>query len=260
MTLFLIQVALSTNSIDRDLALKLDQATDTVDRLKETAHKAEATEALSKALDGEAKEVKRQVSACQASLSESQQASVVCQVSRSECERKLGASSDARELRDTIASLKEQCRAAAAGGVVIATSMLPSPVANHAYALTLAAEGGVPPLHWSLSGALPEGLLLDPDRGVISGIAKSTGKSDISVTVRDSSKEVSSNSRNLPIEVVQAGLPEQKAKSLSFPWWSWLLMLGPAVLWVVGKIRYKLWIADLHRRGVKVVQLDVPQD
>jgi hypothetical protein len=257
MTLFLIQLILSMNSIDRELVLKYDDAVSTVERMKEKAQKAEAAEALGRALDEEAKEARRQVTACQASLSDAQQSGVVCQVSRTECERKLGTSSDAKELRDTIATLKDQCRAAAAGGVVITTSMLPSPVANRAYSLTLAAEGGVPPLHWSLSGALPEGLLLDADRGVISGMAKSTGKSDISVTVRDSSKEVSSNSRSLPIEVVQAGLSEQKAKPLSFPWWSWLLMLGPAVLWVVGRIRYKLWVADLRRQGLAGKDINV---
>ena len=250
MTLFLIQVAMSTNSIDRDLALKLDQATDKVERLEESAQKAEANEALSKAWEGDAKEAKHQVTECQAKLSEAQQTGVICQVSKAECERNLGASGDAKELGKTIATLKEQCRAAAAGGVAITTSMLPSAVANRAYSLTLAAEGGVSPFHWSLSGALPEGLQLDPDRGVISGIAKSAGNSEISVTVRDSSKEVSSNSRGLSIDVLEAGMSEQSAQTASLPWWAWFLVLAPAILWVLDRIRRWLWIRELKSKGL----------
>src|SRR5271157_4346268 len=43
---------------------------------------------------------------------------------------------------------------------------LPEAIAGRPYAVALAATGGRGPLHWTLGGPLPEGLLFDPARGV----------------------------------------------------------------------------------------------
>ena len=52
----------------------------------------------------------------------------------------------------------------------ITTTSLPAATVGSAYNFVLAAQGGTPPYTWSLvSGTLPQGLLLDPSSGTITG-------------------------------------------------------------------------------------------
>jgi len=78
-----------------------------------------------------------------------------------------------------------------AGAVSITTtSPLPNGDANSPYKVTLNAIGGTPPYHWmsnSAQGALPLGLNLDPNAGVISGIPLSAGTSTFTVQAIDNS-------------------------------------------------------------------------
>ncbi len=61
-------------------------------------------------------------------------------------------------------------------------------VAGEPVAIRLEALGGTPPYSWSIeNGALPEGLVLDPASGVISGKAAASGTYPLLVRVRDSS-------------------------------------------------------------------------
>jgi uncharacterized protein (TIGR03437 family) len=69
---------------------------------------------------------------------------------------------------------------------ITTTSPLPSGVAGAAYSTTLAANGGVPPYHWSVSsGALPGGLALDAASGRISGTLSAAGTFAFTVQVAD---------------------------------------------------------------------------
>jgi hypothetical protein len=54
---------------------------------------------------------------------------------------------------------------------------------------TIATDGGLGPLHWSLSGSLPAGLTLDADKGVIHGTPAAPGTFAVSVTAQDSDGE-----------------------------------------------------------------------
>lgn len=67
----------------------------------------------------------------------------------------------------------------------ITTSQLPDATSNSPYSAQLAATGGASPYVWSVSGALPAGLTMS-SVGVISGTPVTTGKSTITVAVRDS--------------------------------------------------------------------------
>ncbi len=70
--------------------------------------------------------------------------------------------------------------------LLITTSSLPIASIGSAYLQTLAASGGRIPYSWTISsGALPDGLTLSPNSGVISGSATSPGKFDFEVTVTD---------------------------------------------------------------------------
>lgn len=71
----------------------------------------------------------------------------------------------------------------------ITTNSLPSGLLGVAYSQTLGVTGGAAPLTWRLaSGAFPQGLILDPAKGVISGTpAGQLGLSTFTIQVTDSS-------------------------------------------------------------------------
>jgi hypothetical protein len=71
----------------------------------------------------------------------------------------------------------------------IVTQNLPVPVAGQQYRVQLKVVGGQPPYHWSILGnPLPDGLRLDPQRGVILGKPVSSTEFSVQVQVADSSE------------------------------------------------------------------------
>jgi Putative Ig domain len=86
----------------------------------------------------------------------------------------------------------------AAPPVTITTTSLPNGTVNTAYSATLQATGGVAPITWSIvSGALPAGLALDTNFGVIAGTPTVVGTSTFTVQATDS---------NIPPQTAQAAL------------------------------------------------------
>jgi len=70
--------------------------------------------------------------------------------------------------------------------LLVTTSSLPLATINSAYSQSLAAAGGRIPYSWSVTtGALPTGLTLNANTGIISGTPTSAGNYDIIVTVKD---------------------------------------------------------------------------
>jgi hypothetical protein len=71
--------------------------------------------------------------------------------------------------------------------ITITTTSLPAATKEVSYSTVLSASGGTSPLSWTVrSGSLPAGLNLSSD-GVISGLLATSGTSDFSVQVTDSS-------------------------------------------------------------------------
>jgi hypothetical protein len=64
---------------------------------------------------------------------------------------------------------------------------MPDATIGAAYALTLVATGGTPPLSWTANG-LPEGLLLNPSTGAVSGVPAVGGPLSFTVKVTDSAQ------------------------------------------------------------------------
>jgi hypothetical protein len=81
----------------------------------------------------------------------------------------------------------------------ITTDSLPEGKRNQVYAATLAASGGTSPYTWSVTPALPAGLMLDPATGVISGIPTATSTSDLDFTVQDSTNQTTTKQLTLRI-------------------------------------------------------------
>ncbi|MHC4714654.1 MAG: putative Ig domain-containing protein, partial [Planctomycetota bacterium] len=87
--------------------------------------------------------------------------------------------------------------------LVITTTSLPDGVKKQQYSATLQATGGVTPYTWSIvSGGLPNGLLLNPATGEISGTCRKTGTFNFTVRVEDSQQPADFDEKALSITVV----------------------------------------------------------
>jgi hypothetical protein len=96
--------------------------------------------------------------------------------------------------------------------LMVTTSSLSNGVLNLAYTATLTATGGTNPYTWSIiSGALPPGLNLNTNSGVISGTPGNIGTYNFTVQVADSSHPVQTAVEPLSLTVVTLGplLPAQ---------------------------------------------------
>src|SRR5262249_7405711 len=80
----------------------------------------------------------------------------------------------------------------------IVTAALPSATAGVSYAATLAANGGTPPYRWSVTGALPPGIQLDPT-GTLSGTSTSVGQFKFTAQVADSGSTSATASLSLSV-------------------------------------------------------------
>jgi len=68
-------------------------------------------------------------------------------------------------------------------------SPLPTATAGQSYSVTLAASGGKQPYTWAVSaGALPAGLSLDPNTGILSGVPTRTGSFSFTVQAMDNAQ------------------------------------------------------------------------
>ena len=84
--------------------------------------------------------------------------------------------------------------------LTITTTSLPDGRRNRVYATTLKASGGATPYTWSVTPALPVGLVLAPATGVISGIPIATSDSDHDFTVQDSTNQTTTKQLSLKIK------------------------------------------------------------
>lgn len=94
----------------------------------------------------------------------------------------------------------------------ISTAALPAGTVGVPYNQTLTATSGTAPLWWSISsGALPSGLSLDPESGVISGIPTTATTASFTTKVTDANGQTSSRSLTIavatPVSITTVSLP-----------------------------------------------------
>jgi hypothetical protein len=88
--------------------------------------------------------------------------------------------------------------------LAIDQAVLPEDTVGVAYNAQLTVTGGTAPFTWAVTeGALPDGLTLDPDTGLISGTPTTAGSFDFTVTVTDAD----TNTASQPFTVVINALP-----------------------------------------------------
>ena len=88
----------------------------------------------------------------------------------------------------------------------IVTTKLPPAFVGAPYSTTLLAKGGTSPCSWSLpEGALPKGLSLDGNKGIVSGTPLSPGIAQLPLTVTDAARRSASASCALEVRA-QGGI------------------------------------------------------
>ena len=88
----------------------------------------------------------------------------------------------------------------------VTTASLVNGLINQNYTQTLVAANGSGGYTWSITqGSLPPGLALDSTTGIINGIPNTLGKSDFTVTVTDTAKQIAT--KQLSIEITTAPIP-----------------------------------------------------
>lgn len=86
-------------------------------------------------------------------------------------------------------------------------SPLPDAITQTPYSITLSATGGKSPYAWSVQGALPAGLALDPSSGIISGTPLSTGAFSFQVTATDAAPDAATVTLAITVQGPGGGVP-----------------------------------------------------
>lgn len=92
----------------------------------------------------------------------------------------------------------------------VMTRSAPDAIAGQPYELTLAVHGGDGQYRWEHTGSLPDGLRLDPDKGVIEGTPRHQQTTGIGVRVTDGSGRASATTElMLAVHAVDTSRPQQ---------------------------------------------------
>ena len=96
--------------------------------------------------------------------------------------------------------------------LIVITTTLPGGVAGSAYSQTLAASGGTGPYTWAITaGALPAGLNLNANTGVISGTPTAAGIANFTVQVTDDTEATDTQDLSITISafaIITTTLPD----------------------------------------------------
>lgn len=225
---------LGADQQDRDQRLKQAEA-----RLAELAAEARAQ-------DQEKREAAAKLARAQADL-ETARGEAKAQQDRGEALGKLEAKN--RELGRELEQARQKIAAVKRLPLTIRTASLPGLRQGDRLELALAAEGGSAPYLWEAQGALPAGLVLQPDTGVITGTPREPGETAATLVVRDSLGEKVFSKKPVSFSVRPA--PQEK-EGVSF----WFMALAVVsclmlayILW--GKYKARQYYKQMLAKGYK---------
>jgi hypothetical protein len=90
---------------------------------------------------------------------------------------------------------------AQAGALIINTTSLADGKVGVSYSVTLNALGGTLPYNWSVNGTLPNGLMLIPATGVISGTPTQKGNYNFNTQVSDNATPANTDTQQLSVQI-----------------------------------------------------------
>ena len=156
---------------------------------------------------------------------------------------------DKRKLEESLEQAERKLAALKTLPLRIKTRAVPTILTDEAVQLALAAEGGSPPYRWESKGALPPGLFLDPDTGLIAGVAQSPGDFQFTLKVTDTQGLGTETRAPVAFKVIRP-FEEQGRKASD-----WLLIVAGAT---VGALMlffvHKLWQGRRVRRRIKEME------
>ncbi|WP_395026237.1 IPTL-CTERM sorting domain-containing protein [Comamonas odontotermitis] len=139
--------------------------------------------------------------------------------------------------------------------IPVESQVLPPGQVGKAYSAHIAVTGGTAPYTFSLEGALPEGLILNPATGAITGTPAKAQTSTFSVTVSGSAApspasvtKAAANSLTQSFTITIAAEPAVSPTPVSVPALGiWSLISLSSLLAVVGGVRTRrCWTCDLR--------------
>ncbi len=152
---------------------------------------------------------------------------------------------DKRKLEESLKQAERKPAALKTLPLWIKTRAFPTTLTGENVQLALAAEGGSPPYRWELKGALPPGLSLDPDAGLIAGVTESPGEFQFALRVADAQNADAETRTPVTFKVIRTP-GEQSRRILD---WA-LIVAGALALFFV----YKFWQGHRVRRKMKEME------
>jgi hypothetical protein len=157
-----------------------------------------------------------------------------------------------KKLKKELAELKQKMSMLEPKPLKIKSLTIKSLIAGQAVSLPLAAEGGVPPYTWELSGKLPEGLTLDEKGGTIAGTTKGTGIYTFSLKVKDSSGLSTTIPAPASIELVRR--PEERKEGVSKGFVVMSVVVSLLLLYILwGKYQSVQYFRKMVAQGYKAI-------
>ncbi|MDG4556808.1 MAG: putative Ig domain-containing protein [Candidatus Contendobacter sp.] len=150
-----------------------------------------------------------------------------------------------RELEQSLEQAERKLATLKALPLWIKTRALPTTLTEENVQVALAVEGGSPPYRWELKGALPPGLSLDPDTGLIAGVTQSPGDFQFALKVTDAQNSDAETQTPVTFKVIR----KSGEQSHRVPDWS-LIAAGALALFFV----YKFWQGHRARRKMKEME------
>lgn len=152
---------------------------------------------------------------------------------------------DKRELEENLEQAGRKLAALKTLPLRIKTRAFPTILTEENVQFALAVEGGSPPYRWELKGALPPGLSLDPNAGLIAGVAQSPGDFQFTLKVTDTQGLGTETQAPVTFKVVRQF--EEQGRKVS----NWFLIItGALVLFFV----HKLWQDRRVRQQIKEME------